>query len=756
MRLLSAFFVTIFFALAGISPAFGSERIEAIFVENNKRVEDSTIKSYIELVEGDEFQSNKINRSIKNLFATGLFSEVYIDRSGNNLVVNVVENPVINQVAFEGNSKIKDKDLEKEVSSKTRDVYTRSKLQQDTKRIQTLYHKSGRYSVKVEPKVIPLEQNRVNVVFEIQEGSKTKINQIHFVGNKAFSNGNLRKIIHSQTSKWYSPFSSRDAYDTDKVAYDRELLRKFYQSKGYADFKVTSSIAEMTKNKENFILTFNIEEGQKYNFGEIEVASSLPDVQKESIEQHVVTKEGTLFNADEIEASVTQMTSALNNLGYAFVDIQPLYKRDAKKKLVNLSYRVKEGQTVYIGNINIEGNVRTMDRVVRREMRLAEGDPYNADNIRRSTQRIRNLGYFEKVDIKTEPDERRPDRADVKIEVTEQSTGEINFGAGFSSVNGALGSVSLRERNLLGRGQDLRVSLQKSARTTQIDLGFTEPYFLGRNLAAGFDIFNIASDYSSESGFDSRTMGGRLRTGYSLSEHLRHALFFSYRDVDITDISDSASTFVRRQEGRNITSSIGHTLTFDKRDNRFDPRKGYYILGTQEFAGVGGDSEYLKHELRGAYFVPVIWDNLVFSLSGRGGHLLPYSDQDVRINERFFVGSQVIRGFDVAGIGPRDTVSSDALGGNVYYAASAEFTFPLGLPEELGLRGAAFIDTASLFDTDDSGPTVADDNSLRASYGVGLYWKSPIGPIRVDLANAFLAEDYDDKEAFRLNFGTRF
>ena len=752
IRVLLSAFLLLSFALPGLA----EDRIQSIIIQNNQRIETSTIASYLDVAEGDIFDNDRVNNSLKNLFATGLFADVVIDREGNNLIIHVVENPIINRVVFEGNRRLKDEALSSEVSSKSRDVYTRPKVQRDTKRLQDLYVKSGRYEVDIEPKVIPLDQNRINLVFEINEGHEATIKKINFVGNQKFNSGKLRKIIHSQPTSWLRPWSSRDTYDKERVAYDQELLRRFYLSKGYADFKVNSSTAEITKDKNAFILTFNVEEGRKYQFGDIKLTSQLPDIQTALISDQIKTEKGETFNAQYIEESVTKLTEELNNLGYAFVDVSPRYQPLVDKQIMNIEYQIKEGPTVYIDNIHINGNLRTMDRVVRREMRVSEGDPFNADKIKRSKQRLQNLGFFGGVDVKTTPVEGAPDRADIDITVEERSTGEVNFGVGFSTTEGAIGNTSIRERNLLGKGQDLRLSFQKSARTTQVDLGFTEPYFMGKELSAGFDIFNIAQELTSESGFDSETVGGRLRTGYALTEHIRHSLYYSYRDVDITDVSSGASTFVKRQEGQNINSSIGHSLTLDLRDNRFDPTEGYFATLLQEFAGVGGDSQYIKNELRAGYYTPLIFDELILAVMGRGGHLFGYGNRDIRINERFFVGPNIMRGFDNAGIGPRDLSTTDALGGNIYYAGTTELTFPLGLPDELGLKGAAFVDAGSLFDSDDSGANVADESSLRASAGVGVFWQSPVGPIRIDFAKAFLKESYDEEEIFRINFGARF
>ena len=729
--------------------------IDAIVINGNKRVEASTIRSYVDFVEGENFEQDKINSTLKKIFATGLFADVNMTRDANNLIITVVENPAVNKVVFEGNKRINDEDLANEISLHSRSIYTKAKVQNDVRRIIDLYNKSGRYSVSVVPKAIQLDFNRINLVFEIDEGKKSVIENISFIGNDSFSNSDLRDVISSKKSTWWNFFSNNDVYDQDRIEYDKELLRKFYLSKGYADFKATSSIAELTTDRSSFILTFTIEEGNKYNFGKVDLTSTLSHLDPELLQSKIATKSGARFNAELIEKTVQDITSELNNFGYAFVDVNTLYARHPEERTVDLSYQIKEGPKVYINNINISGNVRTLDKVIRREFRISEGDPFNAAKIRRSKQRIENLGFFEKTEVEVEKSD-VADKVDIDVNVAEKSTGELNFGAGFSTSEGALGTVSIRERNLLGKGQDLKVNFQLSGRGNQISLGFTEPYFLGKDIAAGFDIYNIVRDYESESGFNSETQGGVVRGTYSLTEHLRHTLKYSFNSVDITDIEADASTYIRRQEGKNTTSLVGHSLLYDRRNNKFFPTEGYYILFNQDFAGLGGDSKFYRNELRSAYYHPIFRDDIVFSIIGKGGFMDGYGDKDVRINERFFIGGSTIRGFEDSGIGPRDESTTDALGGNAYYAGTLELSFPLGLPDELGFRGSIFTDAGSLFEVDDTGIGVLDESSIRASAGAGVSWRSPLGPIQLDFAYAFAKEDFDKTENFRVNFGTRF
>ncbi|MET0155291.1 MAG: outer membrane protein assembly factor BamA [Rickettsiales bacterium] len=737
-------------------------KINAVRVEGNVRTETATVLSYLGMKQGDSYTQEKGNDALKRLFGIGLFSDVSLRYDDGALIVHVEENPAIRNVAFEGNKRMKDEDLQKEISLAPRAIFTKANLQRDVDAILQLYRKQGRYSATVEPKVIRLDRNRLDLVYEIYEGKKTKISKIYFVGNEIFSDAQLKDVITSSEERWYRFFSSADVYDQDRMNFDQELLRRFYLEHGYIDFKVLSANAEISRDKGEFILTFAVEEGNRYRFGDIELASDIPGVDVKKLGEKIQTKANDYFNNKVVSDSVDAMTEDLNEQGYTFVDVRSDVAPDRASRKVKLSYRVKEGEKSYVNNINISGNVRTLDRVIRREMRIAEGDPYSARDIKRSEQRIKNLGFFNKAEIKTKKTP-EGDKADLDVEVSERSTGELNFGAGYSTTEGALGNVSLRERNFLGKGQDARIGFQRSTRGMEAQLSFTEPYFMDRDLSLGFDIFRNGYAYR-ESSFDSDTQGGAVRMSYPLTEYLRHSLRYSLQQLDITDVRDDASAFIRQQEGTNVTSLIDHTLTYDKRDSAYIPTEGYYLRFNQGLAGVGGDSQYVKHEGKARFYYPLYKRDVILMLGASGGHIFGYNDKNVRINERFFIGGNDIRGFDTAGIGPRGSDVArpgvrDSLGGNTYYAGTVELEFPLGLPEELGIRGAAFVDGASLFNVDDKSSatsTVFDDTSLRASAGVGLSWRSPMGPIRLDLAAPFMKEDYDETQFFRFNFGTRF
>lgn len=728
--------------------------VNAIDVRGTQRIEASAVESYLGITPGTTVSRTEINKGLKNLYETGFFSDVSIVPQGSTLIVTVVENPSINEVRFEGNERIEAEDLEKEISLKSRSIYAKSRVQDDLKRLLEVYRRNGRYSATVLPQIVPLEQNRIDLVYEINEGPEAKIRHITFIGNESFSKSALERVLNSEEEAWWRFLSDNDKYDPERLNYDQELLRKFYQEQGYADFKVTSAIAELSPNKDAFYLTFTIAEGPQYTLGKVEVNSQLGKGELPSFDEVITTKSEDLYNSTEIETTVDKLIQSLGDKGYAFVDIVPESKRrESGEHVIDLTYNVKPGPRVYIERINIIGNMRTLDEVIRREFRLVEGDAYSSTKIKRSEQRLNNLGYFEKVSITTRQGS-APDKTVVDVQVAERSTGEITLGAGFSTTDGALADFGIRERNFLGRGQDLKFRTIFAARRQQYDIGFTEPYFLGRELEAGFDLYRTIQDYSSNSTFDRKANGLVLRTGYNMGEKLKHQIRYGYEKNEISDVASDASIYIKQQEGQNVTSFVGQSFIYDNRDNRFAPNSGLFWRANQDVAGLGGDDRFIRHELQSEYYIPVAkkW-TLLFA--GSAGNITGIGD-DVRISQRFFIGSKEIRGFANAGLGPRDISTDDALGGNSYYAATGEVRFPLGLPDDLGVSGAAFVDAASLFDLDVTGANIADEGSPRLSAGLGVAWSSPFGPIRLDFAQALAKEDYDETELVRFSFGTRF
>ncbi|PIR38643.1 MAG: outer membrane protein assembly factor BamA [Alphaproteobacteria bacterium CG11_big_fil_rev_8_21_14_0_20_39_49] len=734
--------------------------IREVVIKGNKRVEKETIKSYMDAEEVEYLGQDKINSSLKSMFATGLFNDIKVSNEGGRLIIEVLENPIVNKVVFEGNKRISDDILESEVSLKSRSVYTKSKVQNDTQKIQSMYRKSGRFSVTVDPKVVTLDQNRVDIIFEIKEGKKTTVGKINFIGNKVFDDRDLKSKMNTKESRWYSFYSGNDTYDPDKVAFDKELLRKFYISKGYADFRVISHTAEITPDNKHFILNFTVEEGDKYRFGKMDITSALPRLKVEELSETLQTKEGEEFDASKVDDTIEEMTNLLNDMGYAFVDIDAKYDRNPDTDIINLAYNIKEGPKVYINRININGNVRTHDKVIRREFRLAEGDPFNAAQIRRSKQRIENLGFFDRIEIERARTS-EPDKADINVEVSEKSTGELSFGAGFSTHDGALGNISLQERNLLGRGQQLSTSIQKSQTGLSLELGFTEPYFLDKDLAAGFDVWNFTSDRIDDEVSSTDSIGFSLRGSYSLTEHLRHTIRYTIKQDKVTNIRSDASPIVVSQAGETLASIVGHSFLYDKRDNRFNPKEGYFILFDQKVAGAGGDLNYLRHEAKVGYYYPIYEDDFILKLNVSGGHIVGFGGKSVRYADNFRLTGRTIRGFETVGFGPTDFTNSTegtVLGGKRYYAVKSQLDFPIAyVPDELGFTGFVFNDMGGITGLDDGdNPAIVDRDTLHASAGLGFSWISPLGPLNVSYGVPYLKETRDRTQRLQFDFGTRF
>lgn len=723
-----------------------------IVVEGTQRIDPATVRSYLLVQPGDTFDADRLDRSLKALFATGLFADVAMRRDGDVLVINVVENPIINRIAFEGNKRIEDDELDREIQLRPRLVYTRTRVQQDVQRIIEIYQRSGRYAVTVEPKVIRQDQNRVDLVFEIDEGALTPVRTITFLGNREFSDSDLRGVIETKEYAFYRFLSSNDTYDPDRLSFDRELLRRFYLENGFADFRVLSAVAELAPDRESFVVTFTVEEGEVYTFGPSDFEVSLPRVEPDSLMQFVRSEEGEEYDSTLVDDTVDAVTDHLGTLGYAFVEVRPRVNRDPENRMISITYQVGEASKVFVERIDIIGNVRTLDRVIRREMSLVEGDAFNTAKLRRSERRVRNLGFFKSVDVKN-TEGSAPDRTVVEVAVEEQSTGEISFGIGFSTAESIIGDVGIRERNLLGRGQDLRFGVTASGRSTEFDIAFTEPYFLDRDVAAGFDLFRIERSLD-ESSFDELRFGGVLRASYSLQPDLTQSVNYRLEQTEIKDVDEDASRFISDQEGTRVVSQFGQTLTYDKRDNRLDPRDGYIAQLTTEIAGAGGDERFFRTRVRTAYYYPFddVWG---LSFLAQGGFIVGLG-QDVSIAERFFIGGSSFRGFERGGVGPRDTSTDDALGANNYYVGTVELAFPSGLPDDLGVRTFVFSDVGSVFGVDESGSDVADQSSIRAAVGVGMSFSTAFGTIRVDAAEAVAKEDSDVPEVFRLSFGTRF
>lgn len=736
-----------------IAQAPTGETIQEIRIEGTQRVEPDTVRSYLQIQLGDVYDPLKADASLKALFATGLFSDVRLRRDGSTLVASVVENPVINRISFEGNSKLTDDNLNSEIQLRPRLVFTREKVQSDVTRLLEIYRRAGRFAASVQPKVIQLPQNRVDLVFEVDEGPSTGIRSITFLGNRVFGGADLKEVISTKESRWYRFLSNDDTYDPDRLTYDRELLRKFYLSQGYADFRVVSAIAELTPDRAGFMITFSIEEGARYHFGKIDITNELKDVDPNLLRALLTVRQGDWYNADQVDKSITAVSDVLGDRGFAFVQVTPNVKRNTDTKTIDVTFNVKEGPEVYVERIDVTGNVRTQDRVIRREFRLVEGDAFNSTKLHRSEQRINNLGFFKKVDITNSPGS-APDKTVVRVDVQEKSTGEFQVGVGYSTTDGPLANVGIHERNLLGRGQDLRIDTTIAFRTQQVDLSYTEPYFLDRNVAAGFDIFALQRDNTTSSGYKQVSVGTSLRAGYQFTEALRQTVSYTLRQDTIKDIVAGSSIFIQQQAGTRLASIVGEQTLYDKRDSRVKPTAGYYVSQNTDFAGLGGQVYFLRNGLSGGYYYTVA-PKWVAQVTGEAGYIVGLNDH-VRIEDRYFIGGDNLRGFATGGVGPRDVSSNDSLGANAYWLGSVQLGMPLGLPKEFGLTGHVFTDFGTAWSVDDKGPQVTDINSIRVSIGYGFSWDSPVGPVRVDFAIPVVKQSFDKKEYFRIGFGSQF
>jgi outer membrane protein insertion porin family len=742
----------------------GEGTIAAIKVEGNQRIEAATILSYMLVQPGGAFDRDQLDRSLKTLYATGLFSDVRLVREGNTLIVRVVENPLVNRVAFEGNRKLNDDQLRAQIQLKPRSVFTPAIAESDRQHLLALYAHSSRFAARIDVKIVKLAQNRVDVVFEINEGPSTLVSRIAFVGNHAFSENRLREVIESRETRWWRFLSTSDSYDPQRVDFDKELLRRFYLKNGYVDFQVVNATAELAPDRSAFFVTYTLSEGPRYRVAKVSVNSTLPHATGASLEKSVDISAGDWYDGDAVERNVQALTDAVQNRGIAFVEVKPRISRDPKKHTVNLVFDVAEAPRVYVERIDIIGNTRTEDQVIRREFRLAEGDAFNAALIRRSRQALQDLSYFESVAISQSPGS-APDRTVLTTNISEKATGELTLGGGYSTDVGALANVGLREKNFLGTGIDAGINGIIAQLESSIDLSITDPYFLGRNIVAGTDVFYVNNNLQYVSEYNERRYGLALRTGYSFSDHLRQAWTYSAVNRDVYAVASQASPYIAEMQGVTTVSQIGQTLTVDYRDSVLDPRSGWVIRAGGDFAGLGGSESYVRGKLDGAYYLPL--ESLVgnrdwgLAVLAGIGYLSPIG-QPESIVDRFFLGGDNLRGFLDAGAGPHAIPVNpgefaDSIGGRFIWTQSTELRFPLPISPDLGLSGRTFADLGALSVVKRiPGAPITDYPGPRVGVGVGVSWKSPFGLINIDLGVPVVKYPYDQTELFRVGFGTRF
>ncbi len=742
--------------------------VRQMVVLGTQRIEPATVLTYITMHVGDAYSEPSVDRALKSLFATGLFSDVKINWDGSTLTVHVVENPIINQIAFEGNDKVTTKDLQKEIQLQPRLVFTRAKVQSDVQRIIELYRRNGKFAASVDPQIIQRPQNRVDLIYSINEGPTTGVARIIFVGNKIYDDDTLREQIATEQSAWWRILATNDNYDPDRLQFDREQLRRFYVSHGYADFHVVSAVAELTPDHSSFYITFTVDEGPRYNFGKIIINSKVKEIPAQALRPLVKISAGDLYDENLVENAKDALVNAVGTKGYANADVGVRLQRNADARTIDVIMNIQQGPRVYIDKINVVGNTRTLDKVIRRELRFTEGDAFNRQLVDRSRTRIRALGFFKDVAIKNSPGS-RPDKTDLTVEVTEQSTGELSVGAGYSSTSSFVGEFAYTERNLFGRGQYMRASIQMSTLTKMFQFSFTEPWFLNRPLAAGFDLYKWVTDYNqADYQGDSTAAGLRLR--FPTSEYGSIGLNYTYRINKVTPYSNAPQALINEINANGATtytSEIGYSFIYNTLDDVIKPTSGIVFNFSQDFAGIGGNLKFLKTEGTFATYHKLIGDDFVGSLTLSSGFIDGYGGMTIPIQERYFKGGDLFRGFKLAGIGPRDvdvTGDAGAVGGDFYAIGTAEMRLPDVVPADYGMKFSLFSDFGTLGHLKSETPLcpvstsssscVRDNLAMRMSAGVSIGWKSPFGPVQIDLGVPVLKAKYDKTEFIHFSAGT--
>jgi outer membrane protein insertion porin family len=761
--------VPFFAATTGFAAASG------IVIEGGQRVDRETVLSYLQFSSPQTATAAKIDESIKALFQTGLFADVNILRRGSTIVVRIVENPLINVVNFEGNSEIDDSTLQKEVEVKESMIFTKSRIQSDTRRVLALYQAKGFYNVKVDPQLIRQPENRVNIAFVISENGKTEVKNITFTGNKSFSADTLQGVLATKQSSWWNPFLKNNTYDADRLEYDKELLRRYYLKNGFADIQVLSADAHLVPDGSAFEINFAVEEGPRYTVADVAVDVGKANLDPNGLTRVVKTGVGDTYNASKVDKTVENLTIEAGNQGFVFAKVEPKVDRNATGNSVNITYQLSEGNRVYVERIDIVGNTRTRDEVIRRELRLFEGDAFNRTLVERARRRLTALDFFSKIDFKEQPGS-APDKINLIVEVEEKSTGSLTFSIGYSSVEAVVGSVSVAERNLFGRGLQAKLNTTLSFVKQQVDFSYTDPYFLGSSISAGFDVFATQTDNQTASSYSSRVVGGALRTGFELDEFssVNFKYYLAYRSIYGIDPLTS-SPAVLAQNGESWKSAVSASYTYDDLDNPNNPTSGFRGQIVEELAGLGGNTFYSKTEIHAFYFVPLFDDQVVVKLEGNAGHIQGIGGNTVPLQDRFFKGGDSFRGFSNSGLGPKQLGNDglyDSIGAHDYAIGTIEAQFPLGLPEAFGISGEIYSDFGTAFNTSESSIargtapcnvgsssvacSVSDSAAFRASIGAGIIWNSPFGPLKFEYSYPILKQDTDDLKYFNFSIGTRF
>ena len=725
--------------------------VSEIAISGNSRVSDSTISAYLPVRVGDAISEDSLDNAIDSLFATKLFNDVTINIEGTRISIAVVENPIVNRVNIEGNDVLDDERLLAELDIQPRRVFTRKVAVDATQKLLEIYRLSGRYAAEITPQVIRLDNNRVDLIFEVDEGPLIKVTSISFIGNETFSDFALRQVISSRQERWWAFLSSVDKYDESRLDYDARLLRQFYLGRGYANIEIKRAQGGLLADRSGFALTFEIDEGTRYKLRDVSFTSQITDIDVSKFRDDIPLEKGDWYNVKGLEQGLLNVTNSLGNLGYAFVDVRPQVTPDTDSNELDIEISIGEGRKNYIERIEVVNNSRTRDTVIRRELEVVEGDPYNQLKLDKSLRNIKNLGFFRTVDISTVRGS-ADDQTIAKINVEEQSTGDFSIGVGYSSLDKSTVSLGINERNFLGSGRGLKFSTSLSESRSDYRLGLTEPYFLDRDLRGSAEIFNQKVENST---LTTKSTGVNLGVAFDAADDYYHRIGYELSSADSTQSSTTATSLTGEENKDLLRSALSYTIGRSTLDNRFDPTEGYLYELDETVSGLGGDVTFMKTSVRASYFKPLNFNSFILGVRGRAGFVDGLGEK-VTQSARFYLGGRTVRGFDSSGIGPRDTGANSAVGGNHMYSATAEIVSSYGLSEDLGVRWTVFSDIGSVWDTDyPSGVTGANDDSLRQSVGVGFLWDTAVGPLTFYWADAVSKTSHDQLKRFQFNIGTR-
>ncbi|MEL6640358.1 MAG: outer membrane protein assembly factor BamA [Pseudomonadota bacterium] len=727
----------------------------SVAISGNQRVADGTILTFAGLERGATVDASEVNAASQRIRASGLFQSVDVSTNGGTLVINVVEYPTINRINIEGNSQVRDAELLSVVRSEPRRVYTPAQAEADVAAITQIYADKGRINAVVTPRIIPLSENRVDLVFEVVEAGLTEIERISFVGNRSFSEGRLRRVLETKQAGVLRNIISRDTFAQDRVARDRQLLSDFYMSRGYADFQVQNVDVSLTRERDAYLVTFNVQEGQRFVFGDVNVSSTIPEADAAVFRNAVRARTGAYYSPVQIENDIERLEILATRMGINFLQVEPRITRDARGLALNVEYALVRGRRVFVERIDVEGNNVTLDRVVRNQFRVVEGDPFNPREIRAAADRIRALGFFQNSNVEAREGS-SPNQVIIDVDVVEGPTGSLTFGANFNTDVGLGLLASYRQQNFLGRGQELEFQFSTAETNSVLNFDFSEPNFLGRDLGFGIGLDYRTTD-NENANFDTETFVFRPSLNFPVSENGRLSLFYAFNYEDLTDVADDVSVVIQNEAlaGDIVTNSLGYTYTFDTRRGGVDPVTNYVFRFGQEFGF--GDSDFVRTTALAAVETKVWSEEVTLRATLEGGNL-SYANNDSRVTDRFFLGSRVLRGFEPGGIGPRDADTGDALGGNTFAVARLEAEFPLGLPEEYGISGGVFLDHGSVWDVGNTfgADVLYDDFTTRTVAGIAIFWNTPVGPLRFNFTEALDAQDEDETRSFDVTISTQF